>query len=77
MKDFLKGSPVHTPWTPEENEELLRDFLTISPRWKLLSKRWEVDTLGQPKNNRVLPVPQLFLLSSEAGEELNGKEIMT
>jgi hypothetical protein len=38
-KDLLEGSSTYTPWTPEEDEHLLRDFLTISPRWKLLSKR--------------------------------------
>jgi hypothetical protein len=37
-------------WTPEEDAQLLRDFLMIGPRWKLLGKRWEVRTQRQLKN---------------------------
>jgi hypothetical protein len=44
MKDFLEGNRVYTPWNPEENEQLLLDFLTIGPRWKHLSTYWEVRT---------------------------------
>jgi hypothetical protein len=38
MKDYLEGSRMRTPWIPEEEEHLLRDFLMIIPRWRLLSK---------------------------------------
>jgi hypothetical protein len=39
MKNFLERSWVHASWTPEKDDQLLPDFLTIGPRWKFLSKR--------------------------------------
>jgi hypothetical protein len=40
-KGFLEESGSSTPWTQEEDEWLLRDSLTIRPRWRYLSKLWE------------------------------------
>jgi hypothetical protein len=57
MEHFLEGSLVHPSWTPDEDEQLLRDFRTIDPRWKLLSKLWEVCTQRQLKNRWYSVVP--------------------
>jgi hypothetical protein len=35
MKGFLESSQVYILWTPEEDEQLLRDCLTIGPDTKL------------------------------------------
>jgi hypothetical protein len=50
LKDFFEGSRVHTPWTQEEDERLLRDWPTIGPKWKYLSKLWEERSETQLKN---------------------------
>jgi hypothetical protein len=57
MKDFLEGIRVYQTWIPA----VVGRFPEGRPRWKLLSKHWEVRTQGQLKNRRGLPVPQLFL----------------
>jgi transposase len=49
-KDFLEANQIRTPWTASEDEQLIRDWLSIGPRWKFLEKKWGTRSASQLKN---------------------------
>jgi hypothetical protein len=49
-KDVLEVNRVYVPWTPEEDDRPLQDWLTVGPRWKFPEKRWETRSASQLKH---------------------------
>jgi hypothetical protein len=50
MRELFEGHCVYTPWTEAEDERLLRDWLVIGSKWKVLAKRWGNRSDVQLKN---------------------------
>jgi hypothetical protein len=50
LKNFLVGNQVYARWTEVKDQQLIKDSLTIGPRWKELSKKWGTRGACQLKN---------------------------
>jgi hypothetical protein len=47
---FLECSSVHTPWTAEEDDRLIQQWLAFGPLWKFMEKQWEARNGNQLKD---------------------------
>jgi hypothetical protein len=48
--DFFEVSQVYLRWTEAEDSQLIQDWLTIGPRWKVLEKKWMTRSPNHLKN---------------------------
>jgi hypothetical protein len=53
-KDFFEGNRIDAPWTPQEDERLIQDWLAVGRRWKFLEKKRATLSASQLKNRSYL-----------------------